>query len=443
MIGLDIIILYLFIYIIEAFIIWWYSSTLFHSRYPKKIEYIGIFTGYGFLFLISLMDLFLINILTFSIMNFIIFIILYDTKWNICLFHSLVTTCIMSLSEVVIMGLSPKFNVTDLYINSNLILLAILTILSKTLYFIGLRITMTLIHGSIIINKHTNKTTTLLSVIPFISLYIIISLFAILLDIRISIYFRYLLSSCAVLLLLMNIFIFYIYHCTQQNNKEFTELQIQLQKEYDMTKYYKTLFIQNENQQILIHDIRNHLMSIARLNEQNEQDKINRYLDTLLNSSDLQNSVQVSDNELLNSILCYYIKLCQEKNIALHVDVRKKLLQDLDYSDLTALFCNLLDNSIEACSDIPDSYIELSITNKENSNITIISIINTCRVRPVFHKNGKPISQKKNKSKHGFGLKSVERIIDKYNGDIKMYFDDDKMAFHTIIMMQFHNNSNP
>ncbi|MDE7422881.1 MAG: GHKL domain-containing protein [Lachnospiraceae bacterium] len=210
-----------------------------------------------------------------------------------------------------------------------------------------------------------------------------------------------------------------------------------------MTKYYKTLFIQNENQQILIHDIRNHLMSIARLNEQNEQDKINRYLDTLLNSSDLQNSVQVSDNELLNSILCYYIKLCQEKNIALHVDVRKKLLQDLDYSDLTALFCNLLDNSIEACSDIPDSYIELSITNKENSNITIISIINTCRVRPVFHKNGKPISQKKNKSKHGFGLKSVERIIDKYNGDIKMYFDDDKMAFHTIIMMQFHNNSNP
>lgn len=433
MIHLDRIILYLLIYTAEAFIIWWYSSNLFRSRYSKKIECISIFASYCCLYLISFTKLFWANIFSFAVINFIIFILLYKTKWTICLFHSLVTTCIMSLSEIIILGLSDKFNWSILY---NVTSLSILAVLSKMLYFVGLRIMIVLIHGSISENRYTNKTTNLMNFIPFISIYIIIVLIAVLLNTDISIFFRYMLSSCAVLLLLINIFIFYVYHCIQEKNREFTELQMQLQKEYDMAKYYKALFVQNENQQILIHDIRNHLMSIARLNDQNESDKISRYLYTLLNSSDLQNSIQVSDNEMLNSILCYYIKLCQDEHIVLKVDVRKKLLKNIDYSDLTALFCNLLDNAITACSNVPDSYIDLNITNKENTDITIINIINTCRIRPIFHKNGIPVSQKKNKLKHGFGLKSVNRIIQKYNGDMKMYFDDEKMSFHTIIMLR-------
>lgn len=441
MIDLETIILYLFIYIVEALILWWYSSGLFHSRYSKKVEFTGLATGYGCLFLISFTKSFWINTIAFTLVNFIFIIILFNVKWNICIFHSMVTTCIMSLSEIAIIGLSSQFNETVIYINSNITFLIILTVLSKALYFIGLRIIRALIPGSVNENGYTNRATALLNLIPLFSLYIIIILFAILLSTPISTHFRYMLSSCAVLLIFMNILVFYIYHYTQQKAKDFTELQIQLQKEYDMTEYYRTLFDQAEGQQILIHDIRNHLLSIAQLNEQKEQDKISRYLDTLLNSPDLQNSVLVSDNELLNSILCHYMNICREKHIAFKVDVRKNLLQNFNYSDLTALFCNLLDNAVESCSDIPDSYIELSITDKENTDITVISIINTCRTHPSFDKMGLPVSQKKNKRKHGFGLKSVNRIVNKYNGNIKMYFDNDKMAFHTIIAMQCKNES--
>lgn len=228
----------------------------------------------------------------------------------------------------------------------------------------------------------------------------------------------------------------YIYYYTQQKSHELINLQIQLQKEYDMAEYYKTLFKQDESQKILIHDIRKHFMSIANLNEQNEQDKIRQYLDTILNSSDLQTSVHISDNELLNYIICHYIQLCKNKNINLKVDVRKKMLQHLDYSELTALFCNLLDNAIEACINIHDSYIDLNITSNEINHITIINIVNTCNTIPTFNKSGMPVSNKNNKLKHGFGLKSVERIINKYNGNIKMYFNNKKMTFHTVITME-------
>ena len=428
-------ILYLFIYIIEALILWWYASNLFHSRYSKQIEFFGFLIGYLCLFLLSFTNSFFINTLSFTLVNFTIIIVLYDTKWSVSLFHSMITTCIMSFCEIAILGLS---SVTGMSVSlfPDVKLLAATAILSKTLYFITLRIINILMRGSKYENGYTNRATTLLNIIPMISIYIGFVLTAILLSVPISTVYRRMLSSCAVLLLFINVLIFYIYYYTQQKNKEFTELQIQSQKEYDMAEYYKTLFHQNESQQILIHDIRKHLMAVSQLNEQNDQDKISRYLDTLLNSSDLQDSVHVSDNELLNSILCHYMQICQEMHITFKVDVRKKLLQDLDYTELTALFCNLLDNAMEACSHLPDSYIELSITNKENTNITVINMINTCRTSPKFNKNGFPVSQKKNKLKHGLGLKSVERIIHKYNGNMKMYFDDEKMAFHTIIALK-------
>ena len=100
-------------------------------------------------------------------------------------------------------------------------------------------------------------------------------------------------------------------------------------------------------------------------------------------------------NEVLNSILCHYMKICRDKHISFKVDIRKKLLQNLKYEELTSLFCNLLDNAVEACSDIPDSYIEMSVSFEPNSSLTVINIINTCRVVPTFDKNGRPVTTKK------------------------------------------------
>lgn len=237
------------------------------------------------------------------------------------------------------------------------------------------------------------------------------------------------------LLLVINFIIIYIYHYTQKKNEEFIELQLQLQKEYAMAEYNKTLFIHNKNQQILIHDIRKHLTAIAQLNRQSKHEKIQQYLDTLLNSSDLQDSVRVSDNEMLNSIFCHYIKICHDKHIKFRADIRTNLLQKLNFPELTSLFCNLLDNAVEACNDIPNSFIEVSVIRKNNSNLTLISIINTCNNAPSFDDNGFPASSKKDKQKHGLGLKSVNRIANKYNGSIKMYYENQSKTFHTIILL--------
>ena len=402
-------VLYIFVYIIEAIILGWYCNHLFNPKYSKKVECLFIAMGYACLFFISLAMIFYINIALFVLINFILIFFLYDAKWHSALFNALTLTCIMTLSEVVILQLKSLISIDFLYSDSHIVYLCVVALLCKITYF---------------------------NVIPLISLYIISTLVAIILSKNMPGHFKYMLFSCTFLLLGINILIFYIYHYTIDKSSESTQLQIQLQKEYDMTEYYKSLFNQNENQQILIHDIKNHLQTINRLNDENNREKISRYLESLLNSSDLKDSVHVSDNEVLNSILCHYMKICRDKHISFKVDIRKKLLQNLKYEELTSLFCNLLDNAVEACSDIPDSYIEMSVSFEPNSSLTVINIINTCRVVPTFDKNGRPVTTKKGSKNHGFGVKSINRVIDRYNGNIKMYFDESKMAFHTIITIK-------
>lgn len=52
------------------------------------------------------------------------------------------------------------------------------------------------------------------------------------------------------------------------------EMQLLLQKEANSAEYYQMLLSQNENQNILIHDIKKHLQSIDLLNDKKEHDKI-------------------------------------------------------------------------------------------------------------------------------------------------------------------------
>ena len=442
------VILYLLIYIVEALILYGYCSRRFVTQYSIKYIFTMFLTIYGVLFCISFTKSFELNTIAFTIANFFLIKLAYVTKWGTALFNSLIITCIASFSEISIIGLSGEFTGAILYKLSDITYLTLLTISSKLLYFLEANTIARLFpFSSEEISKtelsflkfdkgtYTNRVTALLNIVPFISIYIIIVLLDVLLNTAIDNRFRYMLSSCAILLILINVLTFYIYHYTLKKNNELTELQIQYQKESDMAQYYKTLFIQNENQQILIHDIRKHLMSISLLNEENEQQKIKSYLDKLLDSSELRNSVHISDNEMLNSIMCHYMQMCMNKHIEFKTDIRKHSLTYLDYSDLTTLFCNLLENSIEACTGIPDSYIDINISARENTSISIINVINTCNCCPDFDKHGRPVTTKKNKYHHGIGIKSIERVVDKYNGSIKMYFEEERMEFHTIIIL--------
>ena len=199
---------------------------------------------------------------------------------------------------------------------------------------------------------------------------------------------------------------------------------------------FLTLYNTGDISPVLIHDIKKHLQSIHLLNEKGEQDKISAYIQQLMISSDLKETSRLCSNELLNTILCQYKRQCGKKRIAFHVDIRHGTIDFIADIDLTSLFGNLLDNALEAACSIPEAFIEVSTARRIHTPFIVITVINSCRKNPFSNPQGSLSTHKPDRRRHGFGIKSIRKTVSKYQGDIKMYYNDDTLTFHTIITIK-------
>ena len=68
----------------------------------------------------------------------------------------------------------------------------------------------------------------------------------------------------------------------------------------------------------------------------------------------------------------------------------------LSDKDITSLFCNLLDNALEASTDLPDAFIDLSVVYKEDLSMTIVTLINSCDHNPFSEHKGALLTSKSN-----------------------------------------------
>lgn len=426
---------YAAVYILEAFILWQYCWNLFPSKYSRCEEAVFLFTGYSVLFAGSFFDNYRLNLVLFFIVNLAYIFIMYQHKLLTALFHDLFITISMLLSELCISGIFSYFESgfygKEAYFRN----LVIFSVISKLLYFLILQCTSIYIKQRITRELSFSKSTLFLNIIPLLSAFIALVLIAVCTKVSLPLFLDVLISISAIMLLAINIFLAWFHTSTQEKSQQFLEMQLLLQKEYDTALYFDALHQQDEKQKILIHDIRKHLLSIADLNEKGDTKKIAAYINQIIQSSDLQDSVRICDNNLLNTILYRIRQQCKASGTSFLTDIRSGCTDFLSEYDMTALFSNLLDNAIDATKNIPDSYIELSVTPHSDKKI-IITMVNSCRKNPFSKTSKRLTTTKKNKLRHGYGMKSIQRVVDKYDGDSRFYFSEENYTFHTVLILK-------
>jgi len=139
---------------------------------------------------------------------------------------------------------------------------------------------------------------------------------------------------------------------------------------------------------------------------------------------------------MLNAILSRYQRQCRQKQIAFYADIRSKIVDFITDAELTSLFCNLLDNAVEAAENIPDSFIEIRACRREKTPFVVITVVNSCRQNPFSEQGSKLNTSKPDRDKHGFGIKSIRKIIRKYQGEMQMYYDCESLTFHVILTLK-------
>ena len=87
----------------------------------------------------------------------------------------------------------------------------------------------------------------------------------------------------------------------------------------------------------------------------------------------------------------------------------------------------MLDNAIEAVSELGEGEKIISLKIKRVGNLVSISVKNGYK-GSITMENDLPLSKKDDKTHHGFGMKSIKMICEKYKGSFKFTSDHNIFA---------------
>lgn len=187
---------------------------------------------------------------------------------------------------------------------------------------------------------------------------------------------------------------------------------------------YQELLQSNEKNRQLTHDLKNHFLILSKYEKEGDLENIHNYLEEL-NQEYICSENQIwTGNKVLDFLLNQKKSIAEQKEIEFHISTTVALKLPFSMSEICSLFGNLLDNSIEACEkiDIGKKWIRVKMNKREG--LFFIKIVNSVNGLPL-EENGKLISMKKEKDVHGYGLKCVQRIVDKYEGILEYHMDTD------------------
>lgn len=218
-----------------------------------------------------------------------------------------------------------------------------------------------------------------------------------------------------VLLLLMNLIVFYLYDVLSQFMAEkIKENKIEEQnRNYEQQLYhYEELF---ENTWALRHDLKNHFGVIYLLAEQNQDKEVINYVQRFLDMSDNGGYRISTGNVSLDALISYKYEEAKRQGICINTEVAIAKNTRWNDVDLCTITGNLLDNAIRAAKDIENASIEFVMRQHENK--MVIKVKNPYRGvlkrrEDVFE------TTKQNKNRHGIGLEHIKKIVEQYHGVI-------------------------
>ncbi len=169
------------------------------------------------------------------------------------------------------------------------------------------------------------------------------------------------------------------------------------------------------NTRIYRHDMRHHLSLIDSFAFEGNLQKINEYLAITEADIDALTPVHYCENETVNLILSSFETRAKKEHVVLHTDV--KLPEELGINDteLCALLSNALENAITAAAQVEDDKLRKVYIHAVINNGRLIMSTENAYVGMIDMEGELPKSKSKEVG-HGFGIKSMISIVERYGG---------------------------
>jgi len=419
-------IVYFFVYAFEAIIATIYFTNNHKRKHHILTNTLIAISLYSICFALNVIfkNNFIVNQLSFLIINVIYSKIAYDMTIKSSIFHSSILLAIMFLTELIVeISASVILHIPIDAYKQNLHSLIILGVICKILYLIICEF-ISILHSYK--NNHIKDVKKIFSLFLFpIMISIIITIFLYASTIyRFSSKLNLAFVLASILSLIFCCAIFIINQKVQKQEQELMKLQTEFQKDELDRTFYNLLEKANNDQRVLMHDVKHHLSAIGALDSIAD---IREYLTRI--EIDLAGCqfIGKSNNKMLDLIMNKYFTICQMNGIKYYVDVRSSNLSFIGNKDLISILGNLFDNAVTAAIGSEDPFIEFTL-RKENSFL-ILSLINSSAAPPKIQ-GDRLITTKPNALFHGNGVKSIEQTAALYDGICHWEYHDSDSTFH-------------
>ena len=137
-------------------------------------------------------------------------------------------------------------------------------------------------------------------------------------------------------------------------------------------------------------------------------------------------------NETINVVLTEKNILCSTCGVKFSYIIDGTLFDFMSEMEIYSLFGNALDNALESCSkvSIPEKRV-ISLKAAARGEMVILHVENFFEASLTMI-DGMPQTTKKGTG-HGFGLRSIQNIAEKYNGIASVQVQDDLFKL-TVVM---------
>ncbi|MBQ8857369.1 MAG: GHKL domain-containing protein [Lachnospiraceae bacterium] len=212
-----------------------------------------------------------------------------------------------------------------------------------------------------------------------------------------------------------------------KQEKEILDLLYKTQQEqYKLSKENIALINQK------CHDLKHQIRALRTANKE----ELDKYLGEIEDSVQIYEAIVKTGNDVFDTILTEKSLYCKKHGIQVTCVADGSQLGFIDTIDLYAILGNAMDNAIEAVEKFKEKEKrQIDVMIYRQHNFLVMNIINPIPEQLIYEEDI-PVTTKKDKLSHGFGLRSIRQILKKYEGFLNVSEEDGCFSLKMLIPIQ-------
>ena len=226
---------------------------------------------------------------------------------------------------------------------------------------------------------------------------------------------QYKVITSVIILFVINILAFYLYDSLSKSYVRQSKLSILETENTLYSKQCEIMQSSTEELQEFRHDMNNQFIALSQLIKSEQYGEAEKQLSRLTSLTKSKIIYSTSGNVIIDGLINYKLQNALNDRIKVKTEIAVPKQIGIETTDLVTILGNLIDNALNALSDVTKDKRSLTIKVVFSQERLIIRTLNPF-TGDVLCKDGKIVSAKQSSKHHGYGLNNIAKAVNKYKG---------------------------